>query len=241
MAMDICDVTVYPRCRLWTTLPDVSSTNTYICRRFFEITTKFLQVTTPQTSSEPVSIQTTSNSIPQTTSDLSSQTTTLLTFQAQTALESAIQTTASADTTTAIATTPIDMNCAEGCDCLPITNKFGPESEQYPVTLDGNNVSYVCKLISGEVWTVIQRRINGVIDFHSKLWTEYEAGFGSNSNEFWIGLKEIHRLTSVGLTKIRINLGFEDGSDGYAQYSHFTVGGTDTDYMLTISGYSGTA
>ncbi|XP_062595242.1 fibrinogen-like protein A, partial [Saccostrea cucullata] len=135
----------------------------------------------------------------------------------------------------------MDMNCAEGCDCLPITNKFGPESEQYPVTLDGNNVSYVCKLISGEVWTVIQRRINGVIDFHSKLWTEYEAGFGSNSNEFWIGLKEIHRLTSVGLTKIRINLGFEDGSDGYAQYSHFTVGGTDTDYMLTISGYSGTA
>lgn len=79
------------------------------------------------------------------------------------------------------------------------------------------------------------------MNFHQKLWTDYEKGFGSISNEFWIGLGEIHRLTSLGLTVLRIQLGFSDNTVQYAMYSNFTVGGPDSNYRLHIGGYSGDA
>ena len=59
---------------------------------------------------------------------------------------------------------------------------------------------------------------------------------------FLPGLKEIHRLTSQGLTVLRIVLKFSSGNTEYnAQYSSFSVAGPETDYQLTIGGYSGNA
>ena len=49
----------------------------------------------------------------------------------------------------------------------------------------------------GGGWTVIQRRINGSVDFY-KGWEDYELGFGDLETEFWWGLKKIHCLTSQG-------------------------------------------
>lgn len=132
--------------------------------------------------------------------------------------------------------------CIDGCNCPEITSQISPDKEIYTVTVNGTPVSYLCKVTQGAVWTVIQIRRDGSISFHDKLWTEYETGFGSISNEFWLGLKEIHRLTSQGLTVLRINLGFSSGSTEYsAQYSSFSVAGPETDYQLTLGGYSGNA
>lgn len=48
---------------------------------------------------------------------------------------------------------------------------------------------------------VIQIRRDGSISFHDKLWTEYETGFGSISNEFWLGMDKI-----IVCEKFRLNL-----------------------------------
>jgi hypothetical protein len=46
-------------------------------------------------------------------------------------------------------------------------------------------------------WTVIQRRINGTIDFYRE-WNDYKNGFGDLQTEFWLGNEKIHQLTNQG-------------------------------------------
>lgn len=46
-------------------------------------------------------------------------------------------------------------------------------------------------------WTVIQRRINGTVDFY-RGWNDYKNGFGDLLTEFWLGNEKIHQLTSQG-------------------------------------------
>nr|XP_034311365.1 fibroleukin-like [Crassostrea gigas] len=144
--------------------------------------------------------------------------------------------------TTAQETTSAAIECTNGCSCSAITDQFSAGKQLYSVTLNGDSTTYACKQgADGRIWTIIQRRTDGSVNFHGKLWMDYEKGFGSISNEFWIGLGEIHRLTSLGLTVLRIQLGFSDNTVQYAMYSNFTVGGPDSNYRLHIGGYSGDA
>ncbi|XP_065886147.1 fibrinogen-like protein A [Dysidea avara] len=91
----------------------------------------------------------------------------------------------------------------------------------------------------GGGWLVIQRRQDGSVDFN-RNWKDYEDGFGSLSDEFWYGLTAIHCLTSQGQWELRIDYKQTDGIEGYMSYSSFRVGPATTQYILTISGYSGT-
>ena len=48
----------------------------------------------------------------------------------------------------------------------------------------------------GGGWIVIQRRItNGTANFY-RNWEDYENGFGDLNGEFWIGLRNMHELTT---------------------------------------------
>ena len=90
---------------------------------------------------------------------------------------------------------------------------------------------------------MFQRRRDGSQDFN-RIWTEYENGFGNFSNEFWLGLAQMHRLTaSTARTELRVDL--EDFTtereSTYAQYTDFGIGDTSSFYTLTVDGYSGTA
>lgn len=55
------------------------------------------------------------------------------------------------------------------------------------------NVS--CDMSDGG-WVVINRRVNGQVDF-DRGWTDYVHGFGDFNADMWLGLKFIHILTSV--------------------------------------------
>nr|XP_034328009.1 ryncolin-1-like [Crassostrea gigas] len=92
----------------------------------------------------------------------------------------------------------------------------------------------------GGGWTVIQRRIDGSVDFY-RSWQSYKTGFGKPPGEYWLGNEDIHFLTSRTKQEIRVDLQKFSGEKAYAKYSTFTVGSESQKYKLTVGGYSGTA
>ena len=114
----------------------------------------------------------------------------------------------------------------------------------------GNNHStitnvYCDTVTAGGGWLVIQRRINGRVDFN-RYWSEYEEGFGNlpdddkdTTSEFWIGLRSLHCLTSHGQWELRYDYMLTGKTKGYLSYHHFRVGPASDDYQLSISGFSG--
>ena len=104
---------------------------------------------------------------------------------------------------------------------------------------------YCDTVTAGGGWLVIQRRIDGSVDFN-RYWSEYEEGFGNlpdddkdTTGEFWIGLRSLHCLTSQGQWELRIDYMFPNKTKGYLSYHHFRVGPGSDDYRLSISGFSG--
>ena len=91
-----------------------------------------------------------------------------------------------------------------------------------------------CDMTSdGGKWMVIQRRINGSVDFYLN-WTDYVNGFGDLEGEFWYGLENIYRLTTREDVELRIELGNGTVPSIVWTYQLFKVGGADTNYRLTI-------
>ncbi|EDO49905.1 predicted protein [Nematostella vectensis] len=94
---------------------------------------------------------------------------------------------------------------------------------------------------SGGGWTVIQKRMDGSVDFY-RSWDEYKMGFGDKNGEFWLGLDNIHAMTSQRGYRVRFDLEDFEGNTRYAEYDDFRVGDETTKYKLVSVGtYSGTA
>ena len=90
-------------------------------------------------------------------------------------------------------------------------------------------------------YTVFQRRRNGDVDFN-QTWEGYKNGFGTLKWEFWMGLQKLHCLTSARpKMEMRIEMTNCDGTSKHAHYNYLHVDREDTDYRLSISGYTGTA
>ena len=87
-------------------------------------------------------------------------------------------------------------------------------------------------------WTVIQRRVDGSVDFN-RPWSDYEKGFGHFNGEFWYGLKSMNCLTKIGQWELRVDFGFENGTTSFLHYNEFKVGNTTDEYPLTIGGFTG--
>ena len=92
----------------------------------------------------------------------------------------------------------------------------------------------------GGGWTVLQRRMNGSVDFYLD-WVSYKHGFGNLGGEFWLGNDNIHRLTASDDVKLRVDMEDFDGNIRYAEYSTFKVADEGDKYRLSIGGFSGTA
>ena len=130
-------------------------------------------------------------------------------------------------------------------------SEIGNKSKQYRIkNMCGNEHStitnvYCDTVTAGGGWLVIQRRIDGSVDFN-RYWSEYEEGFGNlpdddkdTTGEFWIGLRSLHCLTSEEEWELRIDYMFLNKTKGYLSYHHFRVGPAYDDYRLSISGFSG--
>ncbi|XP_062605202.1 ficolin-1-like [Saccostrea cucullata] len=87
---------------------------------------------------------------------------------------------------------------------------------------------------------VIQKRQDGDVDFYMS-WLAYKHGFGNASKNYWIGNDAIHTLTKDKNQELRVDLERYNERQAYAVYSTFYIGHEVTKYILTVSGYNGTA
>ena len=90
-------------------------------------------------------------------------------------------------------------------------------------------------------WIVLLRRVDGSYNFPDRTWEDYKNGFGDRDASFWIGLENIHRLTTQGQARLRVELEAFNGESRFAEYENFRVEGEEDKYRLRVSGYSGTA
>ncbi|XP_020628452.1 ficolin-1-like [Orbicella faveolata] len=112
----------------------------------------------------------------------------------------------------------------------------------YTINPDGTGIIKVfCdQTTAGGGWLVFQKRLDGSVDFY-RGWNQYKRGFGSPTGEFWLGLDNIHRLTSSGSYKLRVDLEDFAGNTYYAEYDFFKVASEGEKYKLSVGSYSGTA
>ncbi|XP_072398452.1 fibrinogen C domain-containing protein 1-B-like [Diabrotica undecimpunctata] len=114
----------------------------------------------------------------------------------------------------------------------------------YEIQPTGSNklINVTCDMETrGGGWTVIQRRIDGSVDFY-RDWREYKFGFGDLNGEHWLGLESIYHLTAFEANLLLVELVDKDGINAYALYDSFAIGSEVEGYYLsTLKGYSGDA
>ena len=95
----------------------------------------------------------------------------------------------------------------------------------------------VCDMeTEGGGWTLILKRKRSVlsnINFHRR-WDDYENGFGNLNTEFWIGLRNIHCLTTREDVDLMIDLRDNSGNGMTWLYHDFKVNGSNDKYRLQI-------
>ncbi|NWZ22068.1 TENR protein, partial [Asarcornis scutulata] len=128
-------------------------------------------------------------------------------------------------------------------DCAQHLMNGDTLSGVYTISINGDlgqRVQVYCDMTTdGGGWIVFQRRQNGLTDFFRK-WADYRVGFGNLEDEFWLGLDNIHKITSQGRYELRIDM--RDGQDAaYAYYDKFSIGDSRSLYKLRIGDYNGTS
>lgn len=95
--------------------------------------------------------------------------------------------------------------------------------------------------VAGSGWTVIQRRIDGSVNFY-RNWSEYKQGFGNIEGEYFIGLERLHKLTKKQRHELYIKLVDQSNEVRYARYDNFVVESEDKKYELSsVGSYAGNA
>ncbi|XP_052106458.1 ficolin-1-like [Mytilus californianus] len=111
----------------------------------------------------------------------------------------------------------------------------------YPYGRLQHPVSVFCYVDSSlHPWTVIQRRINGSVNFY-RDWQAYKTGFGQANEEYWLGNDNIHELTADANHALMILMTDFSGVTKFAEYLSFHISSEDNGYRLMVSKYDGTA
>ncbi|XP_074660062.1 fibrinogen-like protein 1 [Tubulanus polymorphus] len=132
-----------------------------------------------------------------------------------------------------------DIPLAE--DCAELYNHGVIKSGVYPLRILGGDivVAYCDMNTAGGGWTVLQRRVDGSVNF-TRNWDEYARGFGNPNHEYWLGNIHVNRMTTRRNYTLRIDLTDWDDITGYAEYTLFKLGGERQSFQLSIGGYTGT-
>lgn len=85
--------------------------------------------------------------------------------------------------------------------------------------------------IDGGGWTVLQRRVNGSVNFE-RDWDGYKNGFGIPGHELWLGNDKIYYITNQRNYLLRMDMVNLDGNAYFAKYSLFRITDEDSNYKL---------
>ncbi|KAJ3604508.1 hypothetical protein NHX12_029248 [Muraenolepis orangiensis] len=128
-------------------------------------------------------------------------------------------------------------------DCSQVLLNGDTTSGLYSVYLGGDDsqpLQVYCDMVTdGGGWIVFVRRQSGKLEFF-RNWKNYTAGFGDMNDEFWLGLSNLHKITTASPYELRVDLR-DKGEAVYAQYDKFSVSEPRTRYKVHVGGYSGTA
>ncbi|XP_069106954.1 fibrinogen-like protein 1 [Argopecten irradians] len=107
---------------------------------------------------------------------------------------------------------------------------------------DGDSAICPCNLdLTDGSWIVMQQRFDGSEDFR-RDWVSYREGFGNPPDgEFWIGLEQMHQLTTSTKHILVVELVDKEGIRGCACFEEFSVGPETDGYRLNAWKYQGTA
>ncbi|KAJ8384674.1 hypothetical protein AAFF_G00200060 [Aldrovandia affinis] len=128
-------------------------------------------------------------------------------------------------------------------DCEDVYNEGSIHSGVYTIFPAGHDTPVQvycdmgCEDDDGGKWTVIQRRMDGTVNFY-RPWIHYKDGFGNKTGEYWLGLENIFLLTWTKKYELRVDM--EDFEKGrvHALYSSFSVDPESEGYRLHVSGYN---
>ncbi|XP_039630764.1 tenascin-like isoform X2 [Polypterus senegalus] len=128
-------------------------------------------------------------------------------------------------------------------DCSQALLNGDTTSGIYTIYLNGDEsqpVQVYCDMnTDGGGWMLFLRRQSGKLDFY-RNWKNYSLGFGDLNDEFWLGLDNLHKITTSGQYELRVDL--RDGEEtAYAHYDKFSVSDGRSRYKVSVGGYSGTA
>uniref|UniRef100_A0A8C1IXE1 Tenascin C n=1 Tax=Cyprinus carpio TaxID=7962 RepID=A0A8C1IXE1_CYPCA len=128
-------------------------------------------------------------------------------------------------------------------DCSQTLLNGETTSGLYTVYLRGDEsqpLQVYCDMTTdGGGWIVFVRRQSGKVEFF-RNWKNYTAGFGDLNDEFWLGLSNLHKITSSGQYELRVDLR-DKGESAYAQYDKFSVSEPRSRFKVHVGGYTGTA
>ncbi|XP_050965709.1 tenascin isoform X3 [Labeo rohita] len=139
--------------------------------------------------------------------------------------------------------TTVGMRYRNPKDCSEALMNGETSSGPYSIYISGDEkqpVRVYCDMTTdGGGWMVFLRRHNGKVDFY-RNWRNYSAGFGDANDEFWLGLLNLHKITTAGQYELRVDL--RDGQESvFAVYDKFYIADPRSRYKIQIGAYSGTA
>ena len=80
------------------------------------------------------------------------------------------------------------------------------------------------------------RREDGSENFN-RLWADYQAGFGDQGGEFWLGLDTLHNLTMAQSYELWVDMADYAGVKYCAKYAEISVGPESDKYRLSVTGF----
>ena len=132
-------------------------------------------------------------------------------------------------------------------DCLEHRRRGYTTNGLYTLTMNGNKIvnAFCDQKTSGGGWTVIQRRMDGAVNFFRR-WQEYKEGFGQLQHEHWLGNDNIYILTaqavipgSEAMVQLR-SRNYNGGNKLYTErYGFIQVDSEANNYLLHVKKPSG--
>ena len=110
----------------------------------------------------------------------------------------------------------------------------------FPYGEGNDSVPVYCECYEEELWTVIQKRFDGSVNF-DRNWTIYKNGFGDACGEYWLGNKVLHQPTKKEIFKLKITMTNWSGLTKFAEYDTFSLADEADGYRLNLGSYYGNA